>query len=255
MSSYYSRCEEGVSVETVILLKKIYENYGLSETVQSKIFKCLNHAIVKNRFNDIKFEALIFWKLIIKRELEDEGMIDSSFPQVAFSKRLKKIVTFNELKIKQCLLRVLHKLNEIGCLYVFLHIFENEPEELVTMAAFNSITELANLLINYKLVCSNYLNSRNFLWSSLNNINIESMFVQKFFEDISETIHENSKTSDICICQPYRYDFLNYQTSFLEILKNFHQLRCNWSRLVMGKNDLDTIFEKLFSGRNLSDSM
>lgn len=246
MRSYYSRCEEGVSADTVILLRKIYENYKLTEMVQSKIFKFLIHAIVKSRFRYVKIEALMFWKLLIKRELENEGMIDGNFPQVAFSKNLRKIVTFNEAKIKECLLRVLHKLSEIGCLYVFLHTFENEPEELVTKAAFNSITELANLLIKHNIVFCDYLNSLRLGWSSLSSNTIESMFAQNFFENVSDTTQGNSEVTDICTFQPNRNDFLNYQISILEIFKNFHQLRYNWSRHLTGNNDLDVIFENLF---------
>lgn len=231
---------DSVSKEALALLKAIYQHHKLPELIEQKIYNCMFNAALQNGYKLVKLQALSFWKLAIKKQLEYEGMIDGAFPAVTFSKVCNKIVTFNDATIKKCLLRVLHKLNQLGALYMLLHIFLTENDEEVIKTAIKSVSNFAELLIKYKVTSSSVV-SANYNKSSSNDP-WEPIFQEVMGEILdletnsvitSQIIHKNVEST-------------NHEVEFLEFVKNFEL----YSKSVLGRNvnsdDLDNVLNNIF---------
>lgn len=186
----------------------------------------------------VRFQALCFWNLVIKKQLEHEGMIDGSFPIVTFSKVLKKIITFNDATVEKCLLRVLHKLREIGGLRVFIHIFEKENDDEVINAAIKDIDKFIQLLQKYNITFSSFMKKDPALYSSSDS--------NRFKEDVLSEILKlewNCKLEHPTQSMCYRK---NNQITIWDFLRNFENYCSKRARKDGRSDDLDIILSKLF---------
>lgn len=238
MQFFYLQQEATVRTEAVILLKIIYENHELPQLLQEKIFDCMTYAILQDQNKLVKLEALRFWHVIIKKELEHEGMVDGVFPTVTFSKVYKKIITFDDVTIEKCLLRVLHRLDSLGGLNVFLQVFENEKDEEIVNAATNYITKLADLLKQYLFVCPSHLNSDRLS----GDVEIYSDFLSHEYMD--EFLNLGSNT--VVRYPKSNTNQRNHQTAFIEFMQNFHRYCDRMVRLRDSTRDLETALNKIF---------
>lgn len=237
MRYFYLQEVDTVRSEALALLKAIFRHHKVPVLFQEKIYDCMIYAILKDGHNTVKLEALSFWDLVIKKELEHEGMIDGTFPAVTFSKVFKKIITFDDATIEMCLLRVLHRLGELGGLYVFLHIFETENNEEVINAAIKYITKFADLLTKYGIVHSSSLNSVDFYCSQL-------------VGDSRDFMDELSDLQINCVPKCQRQNLKNgprnHEAAFLEFLGNFDSYCDKRPRRNGSSDDLDTVLNKIF---------
>lgn len=149
MQMFYSEQDGILRSEIVDLITNIYEHHMVPDRTVVKFYDIMSYAVLEDEFWSVKTNALSFWKKVIDNHLSEEGMIDGEFPSVTFSKKLKKIITFDDCSIKKCLDRVLSKLTEIGCITAFLYAINSNAENMIEQTALQIIQPFIMLLKRY----------------------------------------------------------------------------------------------------------
>lgn len=139
-----------VRKEAVVLITRIYENQKVQINQLDSIYEALAIAAIHDLFWEVKVKAIAFWHCVIKRQLQDQGVIDGTFPSVTFSKENKKIVTLTQKEITLRLTKVLVKLSTFGCLGVLLASLEDHDDVLVVKKGVEVIESLTEFLDKYK---------------------------------------------------------------------------------------------------------
>lgn len=243
MQFFYLQQEGAVRTVALSLLRSIFEQHKIPETQQEKIYDCMIYAILKDADKAVKLTALSFWDLVIRKQLEHEGMIDGGFPKNTFSKVYKKIITFDDATIAMCLLRVLQRVSELGGIYVFLHIFQTEIDEEIINAAIKYITRFADLLSKYNIVSSKSFKPDYFHFVSPNcgpNIIPVSQITDRTNsgEEVDSTVN--------CQRQNVYTDQRSDLTAFVEFLRNFDYYCDKRPRKNGRSDDLETVLNKIF---------
>lgn len=90
-----------------------------------------------------------FWEVIIRRQFQDQGVIDGNFPTVTFSKEKKKIVNLTPNEIISRLTKILDELSLRGCLGALLSGIEEDSDLSVVKATVSVIKYLVDFLDKY----------------------------------------------------------------------------------------------------------
>lgn len=132
-----SESEGIVRKESVACITAIYSHQQIPKSYLDMVFSTLVQLAVNDLFWEVKLNALYFWRVVICRQFQHQGMIDGVFPSVTFSKEHKKIVQLNEKEILLRLQKVLNELSMRGCLGVLLACLEDDSDlEVVKLAVF-----------------------------------------------------------------------------------------------------------------------
>lgn len=102
----HNETEAIVRSEAASLMCRIYEHQSFNQDIMDEVYKAMMRATVIDLHWEVKAKALCFWDKSICNRLQDQGMIDGSFPSVTFSKENRKIVTLTENEIKNRLNKV-----------------------------------------------------------------------------------------------------------------------------------------------------
>lgn len=233
MQFFYLQQDPLVRCEALRLLKTIFDHHKLSDMLQEKIYDCMTYAIMQDSDKQVKLEALSFWNLVIKTELEYEGMVDGAFPENTFSKQYKKIITFDSVTIAMCLLRVLYRLSELGGLNVFLNIFETDNDEDVIKAAIKYITPFADLLINYNVRKSKNSRSKPTRTCTFYDYGVFDLLSNEIVRSQSQEMTMEQRQEDNVV-------------NFVEFLGNFEHYCDRRPKMNEKSDDLETVLNKIF---------
>ncbi|KAK3931173.1 BRCA1-associated ATM activator 1 [Frankliniella fusca] len=122
--------------EASLLMSEIFKYRKVPSDVLHKMCVTMANVVLADLHWEVKVNALTFWKLMIERQMNDQGMIDGVFPQVTFSKEHRKIINLTPAVIQDRLRRVLTELSLNGCLHVLLEaICKDEDLEVVKRAS------------------------------------------------------------------------------------------------------------------------
>ncbi|ALC45765.1 CG7044 [Drosophila busckii] len=122
----YRETEDIVRAEAIITLGKIYEHRKIPSQYKNTLFSTINYCVVSDHHWEVKANALCFWRLEFKRQFNNQGMIDGSFPTVTFSKEHKKIVTLTEREIRLRIAKVFAEVQQYGYFGVVLKCLNEE---------------------------------------------------------------------------------------------------------------------------------
>lgn len=106
-------------------------------------------AAIQDLFWEVKVKAIEFWRCVIERHLQYQGVIDGSFPSVTFSKEHKRIVTLTQQEITRRLTKVLTRLSACGCLGVLLATLDDQDDLLVLKNGVSTIKTLTAFFDKY----------------------------------------------------------------------------------------------------------
>lgn len=264
---FYLEPEGMVRREALGLLKVIFERHKMPRIFEENVFDCLSYAVLEDDYKFVKMEALSFWDRVIEKELENEGMIDGTFPAVTFSKLFKKIITFDDATVAKCLLRVLHRLNEIGGLNVFLYVFENENDDELINLAIKHITKIADMLKKYDTM--SYHSDYSFSPPS-SNISREEVLPKEFISshlelETNNNSKYNAQSSSSSCEETLPEEFIsefeknrypknntnfsrrNNHIALLDFLRVFDNLCKKRTKKASENDDLETILDKIFA--------
>lgn len=147
MRFVYVQPEGNVRCEALGLVMIVYKKYQIPEILKAKIYDCLVYSTLKDGCKLVKLKALSFWDLVIKKQLDHEGIANGIYTTAP-----TKDINGDHGRIENSLQRVLDRVNEIGGLYVFLSVFETEVETDVIDKAVEYMISFANLLKRYNLI-------------------------------------------------------------------------------------------------------
>lgn len=133
----------------VCLVCEIYKKYKIPNHQYDQLFPTLAYSAVSDLYWDVKFQALLFWKLVIQRQFQHNGVIDGAFPTVTFSKELKKIVTLTPKEIETRLKRILDELSTRGALGVLLECLNDNCDLEVVKRAARMVAKIRMFLNSY----------------------------------------------------------------------------------------------------------
>ncbi|CAO1423827.1 unnamed protein product [Diamesa serratosioi] len=114
--------------EAVACITTIYSDQQIPKLCLDSIFSVLAHCAVNDFYWEVKVNALVFWRKVMCRQFQHQGMIDGTFPAVTFSKEHKKIITLTEKEINLRLKKVLNELSLRGCLGVLLACLKDDGD-------------------------------------------------------------------------------------------------------------------------------
>ncbi|XP_072931686.1 uncharacterized protein [Epargyreus clarus] len=144
--------QEGiVRKEACTVLCEIYQNTKLSSNFKRTLYEHMVTAALNDFHWEVQLTSLKFWRIIIQSLLNDQGMLDGTFPPVTFSRETRKIVTLNEKEIQRRLTRILDELSAIGCLTVLVKLLHDETELDIMECALSISYELLEILNTYKV--------------------------------------------------------------------------------------------------------
>lgn len=130
----------------------IYELDRLPSTEYlNRTYDIMTHSATCDLYWEVKRNALNFWQVVINNHLQQQGMIDGSFPNVVFSKEHRKIINLTEMEVRKRLLKVLDQLSVAGCLHVLVTASQDEDDVAVARAAISQTKQLRQLLDKYKV--------------------------------------------------------------------------------------------------------
>lgn len=135
--------------EAVTLLSCIYDTQKVPIPQLDSIFSTLAHCAVNDLHWEVKTRALEFWEVIIKHQIQHQGVIDGTFPTVTFSKEKKKIVNLTQKEIILRLTKILNELSMRGCLGVLLACIEDDADLAVARSSVAVIKNLVEFLDKY----------------------------------------------------------------------------------------------------------
>lgn len=151
MDILHKETEGVVRKEAATLLGTIYENHPSMQ--MPKVYDVMTHAAIADLHWEVKVNALNFWEIVINDLLQQQGMIDGSFPSFLFSKEERKIISLTECEVRKRLHKVLHKLSQIGCLHVLVKCIQDDCDLEVAKRASAITRKFLDLLAKYKIGC------------------------------------------------------------------------------------------------------
>lgn len=137
------------------MVSEIYK-YKIPNHQYDLLFPTLAYSAVSDLYWEVKYQALLFWVLVVKRQFQQNGVIDGAFPAVTFSKELKKIVTLTPKEIETRLKRVLDELSTRGALGVLLECLNDNCDLEVVKRAARTVARISMFLNSY-----NYMSELN----------------------------------------------------------------------------------------------
>lgn len=140
-----------VRKEACNVLCEIYQNVKLTPNFKLILYNHMVSSALSDFHWEVQLCALKFWKVVIQSLLNDQGMLDGTFPPVTFSRETRKIVTLNECEIQKRLNRILEELASIGCLTVLVKILHDENEVDIMDASLAVSMELLEILDKYNV--------------------------------------------------------------------------------------------------------
>ncbi|XP_021713383.1 uncharacterized protein LOC5574692 [Aedes aegypti] len=135
--------------EAVNTVREIYSNHKIYSQCLDSVFSVLTYVTVKDLYWEVKLNGLLFWQVVICRQLQHQGMIDGTFPTVTFSKEHKKIITLTNNEILLRLRKVLNELSLRGCLGVLLACLDDRCDLEVLKKTVEMIRWLMTILNKY----------------------------------------------------------------------------------------------------------
>uniref|UniRef100_A0A182RE17 Uncharacterized protein n=1 Tax=Anopheles funestus TaxID=62324 RepID=A0A182RE17_ANOFN len=138
--------------EAVNTVREIYANHKIQPQCLDSVFSVLAHAAANDLYWEVKINALQFWRLVMCRQFQHQGMIDGTFPAVTFSKEHKKIVTLTDREIQTRLMKVLNELSLRGCLGVVLACLGDDCDLGVVKETIAIINKLMSHLNKYNFL-------------------------------------------------------------------------------------------------------
>uniref|UniRef100_A0A182N9X3 Uncharacterized protein n=1 Tax=Anopheles dirus TaxID=7168 RepID=A0A182N9X3_9DIPT len=138
--------------EAVNTVKEIYANHKIQPQCLDSVFSVLAYAAANDLYWEVKINALQFWRLVMCRQFQHQGMIDGTFPAVTFSKEHKKIVTLTDREIQTRLMKVLNEISLRGCLGVLLACLGDECDLGVVKETIAIINKLMSHLNKYNFL-------------------------------------------------------------------------------------------------------
>uniref|UniRef100_A0A182MFV2 Uncharacterized protein n=1 Tax=Anopheles culicifacies TaxID=139723 RepID=A0A182MFV2_9DIPT len=138
--------------EAVNTVREIYANHKIQPQCLDSVFSVLAHAAANDLYWEVKVNALQFWRLVMCRQFQHQGMIDGTFPAVTFSKEHKKIVTLTDREIQTRLMKVLNELSLRGCLGVLLACLGDDCDLGVVKETIAIIDKLMSYLNKYSFL-------------------------------------------------------------------------------------------------------
>uniref|UniRef100_A0A182W3I5 Uncharacterized protein n=1 Tax=Anopheles minimus TaxID=112268 RepID=A0A182W3I5_9DIPT len=138
--------------EAVNTVREIYANHKIQPQCLDSVFSVLAHAAANDLYWEVKINALQFWRLVMCRQFQHQGMIDGTFPAVTFSKEHKKIVTLTDREIQTRLMKVLNELSLRGCLGVLLACLGDDCDLGVVKETIAIIDKLMSHLNKYNFL-------------------------------------------------------------------------------------------------------
>ncbi|XP_008197117.1 uncharacterized protein LOC100141760 isoform X10 [Tribolium castaneum] len=140
-----------VRVEAATFMCVAYENQQFPKDTLDRVYETMIYASTTDLHWEVKVRALDFWDKVIKNHLQNQGMIDGSFPNVTFSKEHRKIVTLTDSEIRKRLLKVLSQLSSIGCLGVLMSAIKDDCDMEVSKTAAKITQRLVELFKKYNV--------------------------------------------------------------------------------------------------------
>ena len=145
--------------EAVTCIKTIYSDQQIPKHCLDNIFSVLAHCAVNDLYWEVKVNALAFWRKVMCRQFQHQGMINGTFPAVTFSKEHKKIITLTEKEINLRLKKVLNELSLRGCLGVLLACLKDDGD-LEVVRSTVSIVDKTMVYLNKYNYMEEYLKSQ-----------------------------------------------------------------------------------------------
>lgn len=171
-----------------------------------KFYDTISYIITEDTNPTVRKQSLQFWKNVIDHHLAIEGMIDGEFPEVTFSKDSKKIVVLTDTEIKKCLIKVMHKLSDAGCLAALKVALKDGNAEVEGLAR-GMVTDLYELLKKFHVQSfdlESYSSHFNNSFSKMGDLNVSGIFKGRhilfpklFFEYVEECIKSDSTISGV----------------------------------------------------------
>lgn len=140
-----------VRKEACNVLCEIYQNVKLTPNFKVTLYNHMVASALSDFHWEVQLCALKFWKVVIQSLLNDQGMLDGTFPPVTFSRETRKIVTLNETEIQKRLNRILEELASIGCLTILVKLLHDENEVDIMDSALTVSMELIQILDKYNV--------------------------------------------------------------------------------------------------------
>lgn len=135
--------------EAVACITTIYSDQQIPKQCLDIIFSVLAHCAVNDFYWEVKVNALAFWRKVMCRQFQHQGMIDGTFPAVTFSKEHKKIITLTEKEINLRLKKVLNELSLRGCLGVLLACLKDDGDLEVVRSTVAIVEKTMGYLNKY----------------------------------------------------------------------------------------------------------
>ncbi|XP_060532226.1 uncharacterized protein LOC132705582 isoform X2 [Cylas formicarius] len=144
--------EELVRKEAVGVITKIYKYHNTSEYNTLQIYNAMEYVASVDHSPGVIINGLKFWKNVIFKHLENQGMTDKIFPDVTFSKEEKKIVILTKGKVKKRLVTVLNQLSSTGCFALFINHVKQTPMSVNLLSpALKTLQQLSEILKRYEV--------------------------------------------------------------------------------------------------------
>ncbi|XP_058812065.1 uncharacterized protein LOC131676779 [Topomyia yanbarensis] len=138
--------------EAVNTVREIYSNHKILPHCLDSVFSVLAFSTVNDLYWEVQINALQFWRVVMCRQFQHQGMIDGTFPSVTFSKEHKKIITLTNKEILLRLRKVLNELSLRGCLGVLLACLQEDCDLEVVKNAVEIIQRLMGYLNKYNFL-------------------------------------------------------------------------------------------------------
>lgn len=140
-----------VRVEAATFMCVAYDNQQFPKDTLDRVYETMIYSSTTDLHWEVKVRALDFWDKVIKNHLQNQGMIDGSFPNVTFSREHRKIVTLTDSEIRKRLLKVLSQLSSIGCLGVLMSAIKDDCDMEVSKTAVKITQRLVELFKKYNV--------------------------------------------------------------------------------------------------------
>lgn len=151
MRTLRNETEANVRCEAASLICSIYEHQYCKEEIMTDVYDTMCHAVISDLHWEVKLNSLDFWQRVICNHLQNQGMIDGTFPNVTFSKEHRKIVTLTEIEVQNRLNKVLVQLSNCKCLTVLVSAMQDDCDLEVTKKAVTITNKLSSLLTAYNI--------------------------------------------------------------------------------------------------------
>ncbi|XP_060532230.1 uncharacterized protein LOC132705583 isoform X2 [Cylas formicarius] len=233
--------EPTIRNEAVVLISKIYKNRNTPEEDLLKIYASMEQVACTDKDAQVQSNAIRFWEIVIQKHLTKQGMVDGEFPEVTFSKELKKIVTITVYEIKKRLIDALNQLSYIGCLAIFVDIIQSKgTSQEVFTTALDVVTNFHELLRKYQITSEVIEESLTTSTASESFASSSAQF-QQTDQLIDEIVNEIDSEADLLS----NIDTVNNYEGFLSLLDVEKLASTNTKRFVTPYEFVDFLYETL----------